>query len=243
MKKTLVMFFVFFVGSSFLFAQEELNQEELTIDYSKISKVIRNPNSPFYYPSLLKRYNEFDKTLTLEDYSYIYYGFSYQEDYLVNRPSEKYLPELFEKKEYEQLIQLCEIILKKNPVSLLANNYMGYSLYKLNYPESEWRKYQNRYRELRKVIVYSGNGLTCETGFKVIYVSDEENIIHDYFEIETVNQQTQQGLCKVYGVESSEYFRFNKIYFDVTRRLLKEREVYLKLQKQLNDLASKQENE
>ena len=37
--------------------------------------------SPFYYPSLMMRYNAGDETLTDEDYHYLYYGYAYQESY------------------------------------------------------------------------------------------------------------------------------------------------------------------
>ncbi len=37
--------------------------------------------SPFYYTSLMMRYNAGDETLTDEDYHYLYYGYAYQESY------------------------------------------------------------------------------------------------------------------------------------------------------------------
>ena len=40
-----------------------------------------DPDSPFYYTSLMMRYNAGDETLTDEDYHYLYYGYAYQESY------------------------------------------------------------------------------------------------------------------------------------------------------------------
>ena len=37
-------------------------------------------SSPYYYPSLMMRYNNLD-TLTEEDYHYLYYGYTYQDSY------------------------------------------------------------------------------------------------------------------------------------------------------------------
>ena len=38
-----------------------------------------DPDSPFYYTSLMMRYNAGDETLTDEDYHYLYYGYAHQE--------------------------------------------------------------------------------------------------------------------------------------------------------------------
>ena len=35
-----------------------------------------DPDSPFYYTSLMMRYNAGDETLTDEDYHYLYYGYA-----------------------------------------------------------------------------------------------------------------------------------------------------------------------
>ena len=40
-----------------------------------------DPDSPFYYTSLMMRYNAGDETLTDEDYHYLYYGYAHQESY------------------------------------------------------------------------------------------------------------------------------------------------------------------
>jgi trigger factor len=40
-----------------------------------------DPDSPFYYTSLMMRYNAGDETLTDEDYHYLYYGYAYRDEY------------------------------------------------------------------------------------------------------------------------------------------------------------------
>lgn len=200
-------------------------QNELEIRYDKIKEVVDNPESDYFYPKLLKRYNDFDNTLTLHDYSLIYYGFSFHEDYLKNQPKESILNDLLENEEYEKLIIECQKILDKNPVSLEANNTMGLALFKLNKPESEWAKYQNRFRSIRKVIVYSGDGLSPETAFKVIYISDEYNILYDYFEIPKIRSQSLVGLCDKFVVEPSDYYKAKEVYFDISQKLLRQQQL------------------
>src|SRR5690606_19597476 len=132
-----------------LFSVIAFAQEELNINFDEIKSKVENANSETYYPKLLKRFNEFDTTLSLEENSLIYYGFSFQENYLKNKPSEEQLETLSNNNEYERLMIECQKILEKNPVSLGANNKMGYALFKLGKPETEWKKYQKRYRDFR----------------------------------------------------------------------------------------------
>lgn len=200
-------------------------QDELVINYESIKEQIANKDGESYYPNLLKRFNEFDSTLTLKDYSLIYYGFSFQDNYLNNQPTETVLKDLLKTNDYEKIVSECQNILDKNPVSLLATNKMGYALFKMKKPEKEWKKYQNRYRAIRKVIVYSGNGLSAETAFKVIYVSDEYDILYDYFEIPKIHNQSLVGSCDKFEVDPSEYYKVKEVYFDISRKLIRYQEL------------------
>jgi len=204
----------------FTFAQDEIN-----INFDEIKSKIENVNSENYYPKLLKRFNEFDKTLTLEENALIYYGFSFQEDYLKNMPREEQLKAFADNKDYENVVTEAQKILEKNPVSLTANNELGYALFKLGKPESEWKKYQKRYRDIRKVIAFSGNGLSCESAFKVIYVSDEYNMIYDYFDIPKASRQSLSGLCDRFLNEPGEYYKAKEIYFDASRSMIRNEEI------------------
>ena len=200
-------------------------QNEIQVDFDVIKQKIENVDSDSYYPKLLKRFNDFDSTLTLEENALIYYGFSFQDDYIKNKPKEEELMVLNSRGEYEKLKIECQKILEKNPVSLEANNKMGYALFKLGNSETEWKKYQKRYRDLRKVIVYSGNGLSCDSAFKVIYVSDEYNIIYNYFEIQKINQQSLSGICDKFINEPSEFYKEKEIYFNASRSLIRNEEI------------------
>lgn len=196
-------------------------QKELEINFDKIKATIENSGSDNYYPNLLKRFNQFDSTLTTQDYALIYYGFSFQENYLKNQPNERVLSELSKSNDYKKIIIECQNILEKNPVSLLANNKMGYALFKLERPESEWGKYQKRYRAFRKVIVYSGNGLSLKTAFKVIYVADEYDILYNYFDISKIQMQTLVGLCDKFDISPSDQYIAKEMYFDISRELIR----------------------
>ncbi len=222
MKRYLILTLAFFFFE-FSFAQQELN-----INFEEIKSKVENLNSESYYPKLLKRFNAFDDSLTLEENALVYYGFSFQEDYLKNKPREEQLKTFANNKDYENVVKEAQKILEKNPVSLSANNELGYALFKLGKPESEWKNYQKRYRDIRKVISSSGNGMSCENAFKVIYVSDEYNMIYDYFEIPKVRRQGLSGLCDKFSNEVGAYYKATEIYFDASRSLIRHEEIISK---------------
>jgi tetratricopeptide (TPR) repeat protein len=218
--KNLLLTFILFGYIHLSFGQNELD-----ISYDSIKAQIENKDSDSYYPKLLEKYQSFDSSLTLYDYALIYYGFTFQKDYIINKPNEETLKKAIESENFKDAVKECELILNKNPVSLLAINYLGFALFKLKEPESAWRKYQDRYRTLRKVIVYSGDGSSPETAFKVIYVTDEYNILNDYFEISKIHDRTLVGLCDKFIVDPSDYYLSNEVFFDISRKLIRQQEI------------------
>lgn len=222
MKRHVILILALFLFE-FSFAQDGIN-----INFDEIKSKVENVNSESYYPKLLKRFNEFDNALTIEENALIYYGFSFQEDYLKNKPREEELKKFAENKDYENVVKEAQKILEKNPVSLTANNELAYALFKLGKPESEWKRYQKRYRDIRKVIAFSGNGLSCDSAFKVIYVSDEYNMIYDYFEIPKVSGQSLSGLCDRFINDVGEYYKATEIYFDASRSMIRHEEIISK---------------
>ena len=200
-------------------------QEGLKIDYSEIKAKVEDKNSSTYYPILLQRFNDFDSTLTIDDYALIYYGFSFQDAYLKNQPDERALNKLQKEENYEDLILEAKKILSVNPVSLKANDCLIDALQETGRPETEWKKYQDRFRAIRRVIASSGNGMSCESAYKVIYVSDEYNMIYTYFDVEKVHSQKLSGLCDQFEVDPTEYLNSKVVFFDISRKLLRQEEL------------------
>src|SRR5882757_291677 len=79
-------------------------QGEVSVNFVDIKAKIENPESASSYSKLLKRFNEFDPTLSAGDYSLIYYGFSFQENYLKNQTDEYQLESILKSKDYEKLM-------------------------------------------------------------------------------------------------------------------------------------------
>ncbi|MBL1411077.1 DUF4919 domain-containing protein [Sphingobacterium faecale] len=194
-------------------------QEMLKVDYEEIERRVQDKNKESYYPKLLKRYNAFDKTLTPEEYMLIYYGFSFQNTYLSAQNADGKLSDIAESKDYKRLIAESKRVLQINPVSLTANNLMALALFETGKAE-DGLKYQNRYRAIRKTIATSGDGLSCETALKVIFISDEYNMLYSYFDVEKIHAQKLVGLCDYFEVVPTQYLQAKDIYFDISRKLI-----------------------
>ena len=209
--------------STATFAQNDFKR--VKVDMDSVEKQVTSEKSDYYYPKLLKRYSEFDPNLTNYEYRLIYYGFVFQDDYIKNKPDEDKMLELAKKREYEKVIPECRKILRRNPVGLRANYQLGYALFKVEEEEGEWGKYLDRYYALRKAIMSSGDGLSPETAIKVIYISDEYNIIRNYLRIKNVKRQSLSGTCDMLEVEESKDYKANKLYFDISSKLIREQEL------------------
>ena len=76
MYKCMIVIALMFLALN-LYPQEH---KMVTPDFVKIEAEIKNENSNFYYPKLFERYLKGDTTLTVEDYHYLYFGYSFQDE-------------------------------------------------------------------------------------------------------------------------------------------------------------------
>lgn len=193
---------------------------KLNINFEEIKAIIEDKESINYYQKLLARYRIFTQSFNLEDWALIYYGFSFQEDYLKNQLDESELSNLLEAQEYEKLVSVCNQILLTNPVSLMANLYMSVALRQMGNWEYVWKKYQDRYNMFRKVISCSGDGLSPESAFKVIYVSDEYDMLQEYYGISGIKKQIFiDGSYDKFLIEPYDQFDSKEIYFDISQNI------------------------
>ena len=149
-----------------------------------IKKQVADHSQSTFYPTLLKRFNAFDTTLTRDDYRLLYYGFVFQKNYNGNMSHHKTdIDRLISAKKYKEAIALCDSILNIVPVSLVANYLEASALYQLNQNYAKDIPYRDRYRKLRDAILSSGDGYRCQSALKVIFADDETDITWHYFEI------------------------------------------------------------
>lgn len=189
-------------------------------DYSSIQKNIENKNSEFYYPELLKRLKQNDTLLTGNQYRHLYFGYTFQKDYKPYKISKKaeemtkyYRGEGVSEKDLPAGIKLFREALEENPMDLRAMNYLAY-MYHLTKDEITAKKIASNFHGLIGVILSSGDGMKCETGFHVISVTDEYVLLNT-FQMERTSQGLT-GKCDYITFEKDKY-KIPGLYFDISR--------------------------
>ena len=199
----------------------------IPVNRDQVEKAVSDIKVPTYYPVLLDRFNNFDTTLTKDEYRLLYYGFVFQKSYAAYPEMKtKEIRTAMKDKDYRKASLICDSVLMKYPVSLDLNFSKFIALYSENPNSREAARYRARYTNLMLTIIASGDGKTCKTGFKTIFISDEYEIIFKYMQIEGFLGQTLDGNCDILKVKPSAEGADNQIYFDTSETLRKEAELF-----------------
>lgn len=165
-------------------------------DYMAIKAVIADPDSEFYYPDLMERMKQYDTTLTVGQYKALYYGSLFQPGVSmlsINQQETEMMPyyqsDSLSPNQYDQVIGIIQRILESDPFYLRGLNFLGYVLH-LKGDEEEAMKTAGRFGKTLEVILSSGDGLSPETGFHVIYAG-HEYVVLNVFELIYKSRETQ----------------------------------------------------
>ncbi len=152
-----------------LFALLPMLAAAKTPDEEDILKRTLDTASPYYYTSLLLRYNAGDATLTDEDYHYLYYGYAYQEAYKpleVNPYMDRVLmlaaaidPDAPDRETLEELLLAGRDALAKDPFSPKLLNLMAFA-YGASGDKEQEKAYSDRMNGVIRAILASGSGLS-----------------------------------------------------------------------------------
>lgn len=191
-------------------------------DFNKIKSEIQNPDSRFYYPRLMQKYESNDTSMSVEDYRYLYLGTLYQEDYNPYRKSEHrdkieelYYRETHSRFELDSIIAYAELSLADDPFDLEQMNYLIYAL-RGRKKDNTANLWQFRLNHILQAIISTGTGLDPENAWYVINPRHEYNIVN--FQNRTVESQEFQQPYYDYikltpapdtGTKSPEGYYFN----------------------------------
>ena len=194
-------------------------------DYKRIKKEINTKGSEFYYPELLRRFEEADTTLTVEQLHYFYYGTATRSDYTPYKTSnydalhkalEKENPE---KEDWENAAKAIDEQLKTDPTNIRCHLYKHIVYDNLYGPDSE--KTFDAYKQvvmLLSAVTSTGDGRSKETAFHVICVADEYGIM-DVLGLSPKMQSLVHGdhgqSYDVMELEENEY-GLESMYFNIT---------------------------
>jgi len=169
----------FCISLIFLFSFWTLHaQEDFRVpDYDKMEQLINNPQSDYFYPKLLKSFQNRDTSLTDLDYYYLYYGRTLQDDWssMVRFDDEETKAILNkEAPTKEELLTAKKALssyLNENPVDLERLYDLMVVTKMLGDPDYE--KLRIQLQGLIVAILQTGDGLDLETAFHVNRVADE----------------------------------------------------------------------
>ncbi len=154
-----------------------------------ILEQISNPQSPYYYPNLMMRYERGDRTLTEEEYHYLYYGFAYQENYRPLEPDDALDKVMLlastldidhpEVRALEQILIASDAALKRDPFNPRVLNLRAFAYGALGNREAEQTTYEQM-RHVMMTIEDSGDGLTKDTPCHILMFDHALSLLASY---------------------------------------------------------------
>jgi hypothetical protein len=147
-------------------------------DFKKIESAIKDKHSPFFYQNLMDRYTANDTSLSLEDYRYLYYGYSFGDKYSPYGRSDlnDELKKAVSNKETDKIIELEKKIIKDFPFNLRDLYVLDNTLSKKG-ETADAKIYHRKLVGVGRAILSTGNGLTDSTAMYVISVDHEYDMI------------------------------------------------------------------
>jgi hypothetical protein len=200
-------------------------------DYHKIESAVGEKNSESVYAKLLVRFNLADSSLQKEDFRNLYYGFFFQKNYSAFGHNE-YIDSLkpilakkeYQKEDYDKMIYFEGFILKDEPFSLRNLNILGYAHRKKN-EDSLYRIVLFKINNIVSTVLSTGDGKTESTGWHVISVADEYELLNMLgFEFGGKQSLTAKG-CDYLAVKQNRS-GLSGVYFDANMILQKEQEIF-----------------
>lgn len=174
-------------------------------DLEAIRIASTDETSPYYYPHLLKKFNENDTTMSSTEFQYFYYGTLFQEDYdpyrtpvnprLLEELQSVYAKEKRTRADRGKMADYASQALADNPIDLRQLTNRIY-VYEQNGKYDLARIWQYKLNHLLLVIASSGSGADRENAWTVVYPQHE----YDFLNLSgiTASKQTFEPPCYDY---------------------------------------------
>ena len=177
-----IVFLVLFGLSVVAYAQE---REKMIPDYNSIKELVQDPNSLFYYPHLLAKYERNDTTLSLREYRILYYGFFFDKKYeqqFNEQSADEQLKTLLDKEtmskqDWEAVLKVDTQYLRQRPFELKKLN-IAFMAYRKIGDSAMANIYLDKVRKIAYAILSSGDGQSETTALHVLQISDEYSLIN-----------------------------------------------------------------
>ena len=211
--------YIIFIANVLFFSQLT---GQVKPDYKKIGVQIADENSIYYYPKLFGRYLATDRALSVEDFRYLYYGYTFQSVYnpYVDSEYRKNLAVFYGKKEIskndrDQMIKYANLILKSFPFDLRSLQILDYAYYHNNDHEKSYDAEFKR-KMIVKAIMSTGDGIIKNSGIHVIDDLHKFDILNEMGLRYNGQHQIANNACEFLGVFENDR-NLRGIYFNVGR--------------------------
>lgn len=194
-------------------------------NYEQIKKAIDTKDSEFYYPELLRRFQEADTTLTPEQVYHFYYGTATRSSY--DPYGSDHLKEVHEalsgdtitEENWQQAAQLIEKQLETDPTNLRFHFYKQVVCSKLyGVGSKEHNDAVKQMHMLVNAVMMSGDGRSLESAIHVNSVPDEYGLL-EVFGFSPQSQSLVEKHGRSYDAMALKENKFGlkTMYFDVTK--------------------------
>lgn len=157
---------------------------QIVPDNEDILKRTIDSSSPYYYPSLMLRYQSGDKTLSLKDYHYLYYGYAYRPEYKpldTIEAEDRVLMVLergdLQKHDAEELLHYAWEVMSHDPFSPKNLNFMTYAYGILGDSINEAIS-ADRFEKIIATIEGSGSGIKENQPMHVLRFSHAADVLN-----------------------------------------------------------------
>ena len=193
------------------------------VDFKKVRSAVAKRKSAFYYPVLFERYRNNDTTLSREEFRYLYYGYTFQDEY---RPyaihdtdslaSNLMMKDNLTREDFSDILGTCREILELHPFSTRTLLTSAIACSRIGNTK-EATLYYYKYHSILSSILSSGDGATEQSAWSVILISDEYELIRSLEFIPSGKQKMMaKSLCDFIYVMANDY-GIEGFYFDISR--------------------------
>lgn len=162
------------------------NKRKITVEkpnLEEIRKQTLNPQSQYFFPKLMKKYESNDTTMTNEEYRYFYLGYMFQEDYDPYRVSDYAgmtdhlrMKTTHTKEEIDTIRKYAQLALADNPFDLRQMSFLVHVLREKRKDMSA-KIWEYRLEHLLGAIKSTGTGEDQENAWYVIYPMHEYDMV------------------------------------------------------------------
>lgn len=207
--------------AAFLFLGSTLPAQPAAPDLSEIRLAIKDPASPCHWPTLIKKYEDGDSTLSMEQKRCLYYGRSLQPDYngYARSNYEDSVRAVLKNQElmagdHARILMFTDSVLRESPFNIRYLNYRIHAARRLGNVAAV-AKARAQLHSVAEAIESTGDGKSAQTAYWVTNVPDEYSMLSWLGHKFGGSQSLVDGPCDKLAIEH-EAGGQEAVYFNVS---------------------------